>query len=141
MATRHIIAVAALLSTGVADAAKPTGPRWMAVGAHVDGSTIEVNAAAIVTVRGLTRGWWRLRLMQPRPDGTAIEAQMLAVDCARRLATVLETIDTRLDGSLVADLRESESAALTRLSPATPGTSGETAARAICQLQPGRHRR
>jgi hypothetical protein len=137
---RHAIGLmlAATIGAGGAQAAAPSGPRWMAAGTAPDGGAIEVNAAAIVTMGALTRGWWRVRFREPRPDGTAIETRLYAVDCAQRLTTTLETIATTLDGRVLSDGRESESAALTRLSPATPGTAGEAAGRAICAM--GRRR-
>ncbi|MEA1014744.1 hypothetical protein [Sphingosinicella sp. LY1275] len=37
---------------------------------------------------------------------------------------------------MLSDLREPESAALARLAPATPGTTGELIADAICRMRP-----
>ena len=42
----------------------------------------------------------------------------------------------RPDGSVIDDARETPSAAITRLGPPTPGTTGEMAGVAICRLRP-----
>jgi len=119
-------------------AAPPPGPNWVRVGSHIDGSPVEVDTRSIRPWGGLVRGWWRITLATPRPDGTVVEKHLDAVDCGRGLSTTLEQVTQRPDGSLVDDARESQSAAITRLGAATPGTTGEMAVRAICRLRPQR---
>lgn len=121
--------------------ARPVPPRWVAVGEHVDGGVVEVDAAHIVTAGGLTHGWWRIALAEPREDGTAREQNLDAIDCAGRLTTGLEQIRYDAAGATLAHTREDTDAALRRLSPATPGTTGEIADRAICRLRPKPPRR
>lgn len=133
------IGIACIMAS--AASARPVPPRWVAVGEHVDGGVVEVDAAHIVTTGGLTRGWWRIALAAPRDDGTAREQNLDAIDCAQRLTTGLEQIRYDGAGQVLAHTRESGDAALRRLSPATPGTTGEIADRAICRLRPKpRHR-
>ena len=138
-----VILVLGAASAALLAAAAPRGPNWVRVGSHIDGSPVEVDTRSIVPWGGLVRGWWRLTLAEPRADGTLVEKHLDAVDCARGLSTTLEQVTLRPDGSLVDDARESPSAAITRLGPATPGTTGEMAVRAICRLRPPppKHRR
>ncbi|MGN6123878.1 MAG: hypothetical protein ACTHOJ_13080 [Sphingomonas oligoaromativorans] len=130
------ILILSAASAAIAAAGPPRGPNWVRVGSHVDGGPVEVDTRSIVPWGGLIRGWWRLTLAEPRPDGTVVERHLDAVDCARGLSTTLEQVTLRPDGSLVADARESPTAAIARLGPATPGTTGEMAVRAICRLRP-----
>jgi hypothetical protein len=124
------------LAMGTAAVAAPAPQPWVPVGEHVDGGVVEVGRAHITTIDGITRGWWRIALAAPRTDGTAREMNLDAVDCARRLTTELEQLRYDAGGRLLAHTREDEGAALGRLSPATPGTTGEIADRAICRLRP-----
>ncbi len=143
MATTRILAWAAALAAIPATAAPPPGPHWVAVGTHIDGNPVEVDTRSITPWGGLWRGWWRMTLATPRPDGTAVEKHLEAIDCARGLTASLAVVTLRTDGSTVSDAREAPSAAITRLGPATPGTTGEMADRAICRLRPPppKHRR
>jgi hypothetical protein len=125
-------------SAAMMAAAPAHGPNWVRVGSHIDGSPVEVDVHSITPWGGLIRGWWRITLAEPRPDGTVVEQHFDAVDCARGLSTNLEQVTLRPDGGLVNDARESPTAAITRLGPATPGTTGEMAVRAICRLAPKR---
>jgi hypothetical protein len=75
-------------------------------------------------------------LAAPRPDGTAQEKQLEAVDCGERLSTSLALVTLDTEGKVLSDVREPESAALARMAPATPGTTGEMVADAICRLRP-----
>ena len=139
MARCRVLAVAlaaAPVPASAAAAKPPPGPHWVMVGRHVDGSPVEVDTRSITAWGDLTRGWWRLTLAQPRPDGTAIEKHLDAIDCARGVSTALETVTLRPDGSMIGDARETPSTAITRLGPATPGTTGEMAGAAICRLRP-----
>lgn len=139
------VVLAAIPAMAAPPRAHPPAQHWVMVGHHVDGGPVEVDTRSIVPWGGLTRGWWRLTMARPRPDGTAIERHLDAIDCARGLTTTLETVTLRADGSIVEDAREAPSAAITRLGPATPGTTGEIAGAAICRLRPPppprRHRR
>lgn len=128
-----VIGLVACLSTAEASA-RAVPPHWVSVGEHVDGATVEVDAAHIVRTGVLVRGWWRIALMAPREDGTAREENLDAVDCARRLSTAIAQTRYDAGGQVLARTRESEDAAMRRLSPATPGTTGEIADRAICRL-------
>ncbi len=141
--TRFLVMATALAAApatapaSAAPAAKPSpGSHWVMVGHHIDGSPVEVDTHSITPWGDLTQGWWRLTLAQPRPDGTAIENHLDAIDCARGLSTALETVTLHPDGSVIGDTRETPSAAITRLGPTTPGTTGEMAAAAICRLRP-----
>lgn len=130
------IVPAAILVLTLAGAATAARPDWVPVGRHIDGNPVEVDRSAITTVGGITRGWWRVALGEPRPDGTAFEKSYDAIDCARRMTTNLATVAIGVNGGILRQTRESESAALTRMTPATPGTTGEMADRAICKLRP-----
>jgi hypothetical protein len=133
------IGIACIVAT--ATSARSVSPHWVAVGEHVDGGVVEVDAAHILTAGGLTRGWWRIALAEPRADGTAREQNLDAIDCERRLTTSLEQIRTDAAGATLGHSREDVDAALRRLSPATPGTTGEIADRAICRMRPKPPRR
>ncbi|WP_454885362.1 surface-adhesin E family protein [Sphingomonas oryzagri] len=135
------IAIACVVATASWASVRPVPPRWVAAGDHSDGGVVEVDAAQIVTAGGLTRGWWRIALTEPRADGTAREQNLDAIDCQRRLTTGLEQIRYNVTGATLAHTREEIDAALRRLSPATPGTPGEIADRAICRLRPKPQRR
>jgi hypothetical protein len=89
----------------------------------------------------LTRAWWRTSFAEPRPDGTAQEKQLMAIDCGEGLSTVLALIGVDAGGAVVREVREPEGAALRRLGPVTPGTTGETVAKAACDLRPRPKRR
>ncbi len=143
MTTTRILVWATALAAIPAMAAPPPGPHWVAVGTHIDGSPVEVDTRSITPWGGLVRGWWRMTLAEPRPDGTVVEKHLEGVDCARGLTTSLAVVSLRADGSIVNDAREAPSAAINRLGPATPGTTGEMADRAICRLRPPppKHRR
>lgn len=141
MVTRRILAWAAALATIPASAAPPPGPRWVHVGTHIDGSPVEVDTRSITPWGDLVRGWWRMTLATPRPDGTAVEKHWDGVDCARGASTSLAVVSLRADGSIVSQARETPGAAITRLGPSTPGTTGEMAVRAICKLRPPPKRR
>jgi hypothetical protein len=131
---KGILAGLALLAATAAGAAAPK-PQWVRVGSH-HGQPVEVDKASIRTAGGVTRGWWRVALAAPRPDGTAQEKQLEAVDCGERLSTSLALVTLDPEGKVLSDVREPESAALARLAPATPGTTGEMVADAICRLRP-----
>lgn len=139
-----VIAGAALLA-GPAAAAPGSKPapkeEWVRVGSYVDGGAVEVDRRSIVTSQGLMRAWWRTSFAQPRPDGTVQEKQLIAVDCGEELSTALAAIAFDGEGAVIEDVREAESAALDRLGPATPGTTGETVARAVCAMRPVPKRR
>ena len=132
--TKGILAGVALLAATAAGAAAPK-PQWVRVGSH-HGQSVEVDKASIRTANGITRGWWRVALAEPRSDGTAQEKQLEAVDCGERLSTSLALVALDAGGEVMSDVREPESAALARLAPATPGTTGELVAEAICRLRP-----
>src|ERR1700761_630988 len=118
MIGRHRTALG-LLGLSTAAVAQPR-PDWVPIGTHVDGGVVEVDRASISTRGDVTYGWWRLALTEPRPDGAAREKHLDAVDCARRMATELELVSYRADSSVLADGRETESAAMTRMGPVTP---------------------
>lgn len=134
-----IVLMACLSATNAP--ARPVPPRWVPVGEHIDGGTVEVDAAHIVRTGNLVRGWWRIALAAPRADGTAREENLDAVDCAQRLSTAIAQTRYDAGGQVLARTRESEDAAMRRLSPATPGTTGEIADRAICRLYHSPRRR
>lgn len=136
------LVMATALAAAPATAAPSPGPHWVMIGHHIDGGPVEVDTRSITPWGGLVRGWWRLTLAQPRPDGTAIEKHLEGVDCVRGVSTSLAVVMLRADGSIVSDARETPSAAITRLGPTTPGTTGDMADRAICRLRPPpkRHR-
>lgn len=131
---KGILAGIALLAATAAGAAAPK-PQWVRVGSH-HGQPVEVDKASIRTASGVTRGWWRVALAAPRPDGTAQEKQLEAVDCGEGLSTSLALVTLDPEGQVLSDVREPESAALARMAPATPGTTGELVADAICGMRP-----
>ena len=114
---------------------------WVRVGSYTDGGSVEVDKKSIFTSGGLTRAWWRTSFAEPRPDGTAQEKQLMAIDCGEGLSTVLALIGVDAGGAVVREVREPEGAALRRLGPVTPGTTGETVAKAACDLRPRPKRR
>jgi hypothetical protein len=132
--TKGILAGVALLAATAVGGAAPK-PQWVRVGSH-HGEPVEVDEASIRTAGGITKGWWRVALAEQRPDGTAQEKQLEVVDCDERLSTSLALVALDAGGQVLSDVREPESAALARLAPATPGTTGELVADAICRLRP-----
>lgn len=131
--TNGFLAGVALLAATAGGAAAPK-PQWVRVGSH-HGQPVEVDKASIRTASGVTRGWWRVALAEPRRDGTVQEKQLEAVDCDERLSTSLALVTLDAEGRVLSDVREPESAALARLAPSTPGTTGELVAESICRLR------
>lgn len=129
-----------LLANAGAPAAKDPA-EWVRVGRHVDGGAVEVDRKSIVSSAGLTRAWWRTSFAEPRQDGTAREKQLMAVDCGEGLSTVLAAVSLDADGKVLNEVHEPEAAALRRLGPVTPGTTGEMVAKAACDLRPRSRRR
>ena len=129
-------AIAAPAAAGPAQKAE-----WVRVGSYTDGGPVEVDKKSIFTSGRLTRAWWRTSFAEPRPDGTAQEKQLMAIDCGEGLSTVLALIGVDAGGAVVREVREPEGAALRRLGPVTPGTTGETVAKAACDLRPRPKRR
>ena len=115
---------------------RPQKAEWVRIGSYVDGGPVEVDRKSIFTLAGLTRAWWRTSFAEPRQDGTTQEKQLMAIDCGEGLSTTLAAVSLAADGSVIEEVREPESAALSRLGPVTPGTTGETVARAACDLRP-----
>ncbi len=134
------VAMAAAAAT-LAAAAPAQKAEWVRVGSYVDGGPVEVDKKSIFTSGGLTRAWWRTSFAQPRQDGAAQEKQLMAIDCGEGLSTVLAAVSLAADNSVIEEVREPESAALSRLGPVTPGTTGETVAKAACDLRPRPKRR
>jgi hypothetical protein len=137
-----ILVAGAALAAGPAQALparkappKPPRPEWVRVGSYVDGGPVEVDKTSIFTSNGLTRAWWRTSFAEPRQDGTVQEKQLLAIDCGG-LSTVLAAVTLDAQGPVISNIREAGSAALSRLGPATPGTTGEMVAQAACNLRP-----
>jgi hypothetical protein len=140
MASRNALASAAALAAIMAAPAPakrlPPGPNWVTVGRHDDGGPVEVDTRSIAPWGDLVQGWWRVTLATPRADGTVVEKHHDAIDCARGASTALEQVELSVDGTVVNATRETPGAAITRLAPATPGTTGEMAVRALCRLRP-----
>lgn len=136
---------AAALAASLAAAPAAAGPvqktEWVRVGSHGDGGPVEVDKKSIVTSGGLTRAWWRTSFAEARPDGTVQERQLMAIDCGEGLSTVLAVVGLDADGGVFKNVREPEGAALRRLGPVTPGTTGATVAEAACGLRPRPKRR
>ena len=137
---RIVILAGTILAAATAAGAAVPKPQWVRVGSH-QGQAIEVDKASIRTAGGITRGWWRVALPEPRADGAVREKQLEAVDCGERLSTSLALVTLDADGGVLNDVREPESAALARLAPTTPDTTGATVADAICRLRPKPKRR
>ena len=137
---RIVILAGTILAAATAAGAAAPKPQWVRVGSH-PGQAVEVDKASIRTAGGITRGWWRVALAEPRADGAVREKQLEAVDCGERLSTSLALVTLDADGGVLNDVREPESAALARLAPATPDTTGATVADAICRLRPKPKRR
>lgn len=131
-----VLAVLAVFPLAAGPSPRPAEPHWVMVGHHVDGGPVEVDARSITPWGALTRGRWRITFAQPRPDGTVIETHFDAIDCTRGVSTALEQVTLHADGSVIDGVREAPNAAITRLSPSTPGTTGDLADRAICRLRP-----
>lgn len=131
--------IAALLAAGAAllgAGAPEQKSEWVRVGSYVDGGPVEVDKKSILTSGGLTRAWWRTSFVEPRADGTIQEKQLIAIDCGEGLSTVLALVSLGPDGELLKEVHEPEGAALRRLGPVTPGTTGEMVAEAACDLRP-----
>lgn len=131
-----MLASATLVNADASAAAGRDPAQWVRVGSHADGGAVEVDRKSIVTSAGLTRAWWRTSFAHPRPDGSAREKQLMAIDCGEGLSTVLAAVSLAADGSVLSEAREPEAAALRRLGPVTPGTTGERVAKAACDLRP-----
>lgn len=136
----RMAALAAAASLLVAASPAPK-TEWVRVGSYVDGGPVEVDKKSIFTSAGLTRAWWRTSFAEPRPDGTVQEKQLMAINCGEGLSTILAALSLAADGSLIEEVYEPESAALNRLGPVTPGTTGEMVAKAACDLRPRPKRR
>jgi hypothetical protein len=131
-----LLASAGMVLANPAAAAGKDAAEWVRVGSHVDGGAVEVDRKSITTSAGLTRAWWRTSFAEPRQDGTTREKQLMAIDCGEGLSTVLAAVSLAADGSVLSEVREPEGAALRRLGPVTPGTTGERVAKAACDLRP-----
>ena len=131
----RVIAIA-VAAAALAAAAPVQKTEWVRVGSYVDGGPVEVDKKSIFTSGGLTRAWWRTSFAEPRGNGSVQEKQLMAIDCGEGLSTVLAAVSLAADGSVIEEVREPEGAALHRLGPVTPGTTGETVAKAACDLRP-----
>ena len=139
--TGMLAALAALTAAGtVAFAAQPE-PDWIVIGSHSDGGPVEIDRRSIATADGITRVWWRTTFAQVRPDGAAREAQLEAIDCEQGHSTGLAILDNNASGAVIFDSGEPEQAALDRLGPVTPGTTGELVAEATCRMRAKGRRR
>lgn len=120
-------------------AAAPTGG-WVNAGTGPGGVPVEIDRRSL-TWRNTQRVVWRLRLPEARRDGTIEERHYDLVDCAAGLTAVIETVSVGADGRVLKVARDGEALAAQRLSPATPGTVGETVAAEACRLRPPPPRR
>ncbi len=110
-------------------------PAWTAAGGGPGGAPVEIDRRSL-TWRNLQRVVWRLRLPEPRRDGTAEERHVDLVDCGAGLTAVIETEFRDAGGQIITIARDGEALARQRLSPPTPGTVGETVAERACLLRP-----
>lgn len=120
-------------------AAAPAGS-WVNAGAGPGGVPVEIDRRSL-TWRNTQRVVWRMRLPEPRRDGTLEERHYDLVDCAGGLTAVIETVSVDATGRVLNVARDGEALAAQRLSPATPGTVGETVAAEACRLRPPPPRR
>ena len=104
-------------------------PAWVPAGAGV-----EIDRSSL-TWRNLQRVRWRAR----RNSGE--ERHLDMVDCAAGLTAAIETVTLDGSGRVLNVARDGEALAAQRLSPATPGTIGETVAQEACRLRPPPPRR
>lgn len=139
--TRIIAAFVALAVAGTIAVAAQPKPEWVRIGSHSDGGPVEIDRRSIATSDGITRVWWRTTFAEVRPDGAAQEAQLEAIDCDQGHSTGLAILDYDADGRVIFDSGEPEQAALDRLGPVTPGTTGELVAEAACRMRPTAKRR
>ncbi len=135
------LAVLAALVAVPAAPAPVQKQEWVRIGSYVDGGPVVVDKKSIFTSAGLTRAWWRTSFAEPRQSGAVQEKQLMAIDCGEGLSTVLAVVGVDAEGDVVSDIREPEGAALRRLGPVTPGTTGEMVAKAACDLRPRPKRR
>lgn len=111
------------------------GPAWVPAGRGPGGVPVEIDRRSL-TWRNLQRVAWRMRLGEPRRDGTVEERHVDLIDCGAGLTAVIETVSLDAGGQVLNDQRDGESLARQRLSPPTPGTVGETVAERACLLRP-----
>jgi hypothetical protein len=128
-----------MLIAGLMMLAAPGGA-WVAAGGGPGGAAVEIDRRSL-TWRNTQRVAWRMRLAEPRRDGTVEERHVELVDCAGRLTAVIETVSLDGAGRVLNVARDGESLAAQRLSPPTPGTVGETVAERACRLRPPPPRR
>lgn len=116
------------------------GPVWVAAGGGPGGDPVEIDRSSL-TWRNLQRVAWRMRLGEARRDGTTEERHLDLVDCRAGVTAVIETVSLDSGGRVLNVQRDGEGLAMQRLSPATPGTVGETVAERACLLRPPPPRR
>ena len=139
--TGMLAAFAALTAAGTVAVAAQPRPDWVVIGSHSDGGPVEIDRRSVATPDGITRVWWRHTFAQVRSDGAAEEAQLEAIDCEQGHSTGLAILDYDASGAVLFDSGEPEQAALDRLGPVTPGTTGELVAEATCRMRPRPTRR
>lgn len=111
-------------------------PDWVRVGTYPDGGAIEVDRETTGTAGGLKRVRWRIVHPAPRQDGTAEQHHRELIDCAGPRSSVLATLRLDAGGQVLGEESDSENAARQRLGAVTPGSPGETVARAACAMSP-----
>lgn len=129
----RMILLTLILGATPALAASPA-PRWTAIGPGA-GGTVEVDRASL-TWRPMQRAWWRINYAEPKRDGTVQERHLELIDCRAGVSAVIATVSMDAGGRVIADQRDGEDLAMQRLSPPTPGTTGELVAEQSCRLRP-----
>lgn len=110
-------------------------PRWTAVGGGAGGGAIEIDRNSL-NWRAMQRAWWRIGYEPAKADGTAEERHLELIDCDAGISAVIETVSLDAGGRMIASQRDGENLAMQRMSPPTPGTTGETVAMEACRMRP-----
>lgn len=128
------LTILALIAAAAPALAAPAGPRWTMVGPGA-GGPVEIDRASL-NWRPMQRAWWRINYAQPKRDGTVQERHLELIDCRAGVSAVIATVSMDAAGQVISDQRDGEDLAMQRLSPPTPGTTGELVAEQACRLRP-----
>ena len=131
---KRLLILAVVLAGPVLAALPEPMPRWTAAGAGAGGGQIEIDRASL-TWRAMQRAWWRIGYAPAKRDGTAEERHLELIDCGTGTSAVIETISLDGAGRVIAEQRDGEALAMQRMSPPTPGTTGETVLEQACRMR------
>jgi hypothetical protein len=110
------------------------GGRWVTVGS-APGGPIEVDRGSLDWHR-MQHAVWRIRYVEPKPNGAVEERYVELIDCHDRTSAPLSTTSIGPGGQVISVDRDPEDIVRQRLKPPTIGTPGRAAASGACRLRP-----